>query len=154
MENRLEDLRRRLDQILINNEPVQICVYASHMYGVSKFCNLLAEKRKLNTELAAACGMLHDIAYMSGGSSENHAIEGAKQAESLLKEMKAYDVDEIKIITTAIAHHSDKRTVHDDYSELLKDADVMDHCFYNRDIAIAESEKKRYHHLLMEFGMI
>lgn len=45
MENGLEVLRRKLDQIVTDNEFGQICMYASHMYGVSKFCALLAAKR-------------------------------------------------------------------------------------------------------------
>jgi len=153
MENRLEELRKNLDRIVIDNEPDKICMYASHMYGVSKFCTLLAEKRNLNAELATTCGMLHDIGYMAGGSSDNHAREGAKRAETLLKEMKAYNDNEIKIITTAIANHSDKRTIHDDYDELLKDADVMDHCFYNNDFSIVEWEIDRYNNLLVELGI-
>ncbi|WP_031420426.1 HD domain-containing protein [Lachnoclostridium phytofermentans] len=153
MQNRLEELRKMLDRIVIGNEPDKICMYASHMYGVSKFCTLLAEKRNLNAELATTCGMLHDIGYMAGGSSDNHAIEGAKRAETLLKEMKAYNDNEIKIITNAIANHSDKRSIHDEYDELLKDADVMDHCFYNNDFSIAEWEFDRYNNLLIEFGI-
>lgn len=153
MENRLEELRKMLDRIVIDNEPDKICMYASHMYGVSKFCTLLAVKRNLNAELAATCGMLHDIGYMAGGSSDKHAIEGEKQAKALLKKMKTYDDNEIRIITTAIANHSDKCTIHDDYSELLKDADVMDHCFYNNNFSIAEWEIDRYNHLLVEFGV-
>ena len=75
MENGLEVLRRKLDQIVTDNEFGQICMYASHMYGVSKFCALLAAKRDLNAKLAAVCGMLHDIGYMAGGNSDNHAKE-------------------------------------------------------------------------------
>lgn len=153
MENRLEKLRKMLDHIVIESEPDQICMYASHMYGVSKFCTLLAEKRNLNAELAATCGMLHDIGYMAGGSSDHHAAEGAKQAEALLQEANAYSDKEIEIIITAIANHSDKRTIHGAYEELLKDADVMDHCFYNHDFSVAEWELDRYHNLLAEFGM-
>ncbi|MEG1704782.1 HDIG domain-containing metalloprotein [Niameybacter sp.] len=105
-------------------------MYASCLYGVSKFCSLLAKKRNLNSEIAATCGMLHDIGYMADGSSHNHAIEGAKKAETILKAMNAYNDD-----------------------ELLKDADVMDHCFYNNDFEVAEWEVERYHNLLIEFGL-
>lgn len=151
MENRLDNLRKILDGIVSNNEPEKICMYASHMYGVSKFCVLLAKKRALNAELAATCGMLHDIGYMDGGNSENHATEGAKKAEALLKKLKAYSDDEMKIIISAIANHSDKCAVHGDYDELLKDADVMDHCFCNDDFSVSEREIDRYNSLLAEF---
>lgn len=153
MKNRLEELRKELDRIMADNEPDKIRIYALHINGVSKFCNLLAEKRNLNTELATACGILHDIEYMAGGSSENHAVKGAKRAETLLKEMNAFNDEEIKIITTAIANHSDKRTIHDDYDELLKDADLMDHCFYSNDFSITQWKLDRYNNLLKELGI-
>ena len=57
------------------------------------------------------------------------------------------------IITTAISHHSDKNALHGPYDELLKDADVMDHCFYNADFPVDEREADRYGKLLMEFGI-
>lgn len=57
---------------------------------------------------------------------------------SRLKGDGAYDDREIKRITAAIANHSDKHHIHNDYDELLKDADVMDHCFYNPDFPVSE----------------
>lgn len=60
---------------------------------------------------------------------------------SRLKGDGAYDDREIKRITAAIANHSDKHHIHNDYDELLKDADVMDHCFYNSDFPVSEWEK-------------
>ena len=153
MGNRLENLRKYLDNLVESNEPEKICLYASHLYGVSKFCSLLAKKRNLNIEIATTCGMLHDIGYLADGSSATHAIEGAKIAETTLKAMNSYNDDEIKVIITAIAKHSDKQMVHDEYDELLKDADVMDHCFYDNDFPIAEWEVERYTNLLLEFGI-
>lgn len=75
---------------------------------------------------------------MTGGSSDNHAIKGAEQAEAILMALNAY---------------SDKKTVHQPCDELLKDADVMDHCLYNADFPIAEREVFRYNNLLAEFGI-
>lgn len=151
--NRLEELRIRMNALILDHDPQLICNFIAHMYGVSKFCTILALKRKLNPELAATCGMLHDIYYMTGGNSDDHAIKGAVQSENLLKEMKMYNDEEIELIVTAISHHSDKRAVHGIYDELLKDADVMDHCFYNHDSPIPEQEKDRYQQLLKELGI-
>ncbi len=153
MENRLEILRNKIDNIILNEKSDHIRMYISHMYGVARFCTLLAMKRNLNVELAATCGMLHDIFYMSGGSSENHAAKGAKQAETILKTMRLYSDDEIKIVTTAISRHRDKTHMHEPYDELLKDADVMDHCLYNTAFPIAQWEMERYRNLLIEFGI-
>ena len=150
MENRLETLRNRINS-LIKHDDERMCI--SHMYGVARFCTLLAMKRNMNVELATTCGMLHDIYWMTGGSSDNHAAKGAEQAKILLNEMNLYSDDEIKIITTAISNHSDKCSVHNPYDELLKDADVMDHCFYNADFPIAEWEVSRYNNLLIELKL-
>ena len=59
---------------------------------------------------------------------------------------------EIETIATAIAKHSDKQAIHEPYDELLKDADVMSHCFYNPDFPISEWEIERYKNILDEFG--
>ena len=70
----------------------------------------------------------------------------------MLRTIGLYDDEEIKTITTAISRHSDKKTVHGPYDELLKDADVMSHCFYNHDFPVSEWEIDRYNSLLAEFG--
>ena len=89
MENRLEKLRNEIDKIILNEKSDHIRIY-SHMYGVARFCALLAMKRNLNVELATTCGMLHDIFYITGGTSDNHAAKGAEQAEAILKTMRLY----------------------------------------------------------------
>ncbi len=153
MEDRLEILRHEIDKLILNERADHIRMYISHMYGVARFCTLLAMKRNLNVELATTCGMLHDIFYMSGGTGDDHAAKGAKQAETILKTMKLYSDDEIKIVTTAISKHSDKKQIHEPYDELLKDADVMDHCLYNTAFPIAQHEMELYCDLLIEFGI-
>ena len=154
MENRLENLRKEIDKLILKRNPEDIHMCIAHAYGVTRFCTLLAMKRNLNIEIATTCGMLHDICWMTGRGSENHAIKGAEQAKDILQTMGIYSDDEIKLITTAISKHSDKSTVDEPYDELLKDADVMDHCFYNADFPIADWENERYKNLLAEFGII
>ena len=151
--NRLETLRNEIDHLILKGNSDNIRMYISHMYGVGRFCTLLAMKRNMNTELATTCGMLHDICYMTGGGTDNHAVKGAKQAKAILESMNTYSEDEIKTITAAISNHSDKATVHGPYDELLKDADVMEHCLYNADFPIAEWEIVRYNNLVKEFGL-
>lgn len=153
MENRLETLRNEIDRLLLNCKPDNQRLYISHMYGVAHFCTLLAMKRNMNVELATTCGMLHDIYYMTGGDPSSHSVKGAEQANTILKAMGMYSDDEINIITTAISKHSDKSTVDEPFDELLKDADVMDHCFYNPNFPIAERELDRYSNILKEFGL-
>ena len=144
MENRLEILRNEIDKIIFNEKSDNIRMYISHIYGVAQFCTLLAMKRNLNVELSTTCGMLHDIFYLFDGTGDNHAAKGAEQAETILKAMRLYSDDEIKIVTTAISRHCDKKHIHEPYDELLKDADVMDHCLYNTAFPIAQWETERY----------
>lgn len=153
MENRLEALRNEIDKLLDRSDRRSTRLYISHMYGVAHFCTLLALKRALDAELATTCGMLHDIGYMTGGGSENHAAKGAEQARGILMGMALYTEQEIALITAAIARHSDKQHIHEPYDELLKDADVLDHGLYNPAFPIAEKEAARYAHLLAELGI-
>ena len=150
MENRLEILRNEMDKLILSSHRPRN--YFSHLYCVSHFCTLLALRRKLNVELATTCGMLHDIANVNGSGGDNHALKGAEEAEELLRTLNLYNDEEIKIITTAISRHSDKKAVHEPYDELLKDADVMSHCFYNNDFPVHENEIIRYKNLLIELG--
>jgi len=152
MENRLEKLRHRVDKLIMEKQPYESRYFITHLYGVADFCTLLALKRNLDPELAATCGMLHDIYQITAGTIEKHAIKGAEVAESILKEMKSYSNEEIAIITNAISRHSKKRKIHEPYDELLKDADVMDHCFYNTGYPVIEKEMDRYRKILIEFG--
>jgi len=158
-ENRLEKLRLIIDELIYSSQ-ADIGRYFSHLYAVSRFGVLLALRRNLNPEIAATCGMLHDIYQVTAGTSEQHAVEGAKVAEKILKEMSMYSDEEIMLITTAISRHSDKEIIHGPYDELLKDADVMCHYFYNTDFPIyfasqfpfLEKERTRYENILRELG--
>jgi len=152
MINRLEALRLIIDELIFEHQPQNVRYFISHLYGVQRFCTLLAIKRGLDTEIAATCGMLHDIYQVTAGTTENHAVEGALIADEILTSTKQYSIEEISIITTAISWHSKKRKIHGPYDELLKDGDVMDHCFYNPAFPILEKEEVRYNNLLREFG--
>jgi len=153
MRNRLELLRHEIDKLIMSKQPGSSRYFNIHLYGVSGFCSLLALRRNLDVEIAAACGMLHDIYQITHGTLEKHAIKGAEEAEKILRAIGLYSDEEISIITTAISTHSKKRIVHESpYAELLKDADVLDHCLYNPDYPIIEKEQTRYENLLVELG--
>ena len=153
MENRLEILRNEIDKLVLAGKTENVRMYISHMYGVARFCTLLAMKRNLDAELAASCGMLHDIYYMSGGTDGDHAVMGAVQSEVILKSTGLYGEDEIATIVSAVSKHSAKNMVHEPYDELLKDADVMDHCLYNTAFPVAQHEKIGYANLMKELGI-
>ncbi len=152
MENRLEVLRNKVDELINAVQEDKRRYFFVHLYGVSHFCALLAVRRGLDPELASTCGMLHDVYAVVSGSYDDHAVKGAKQAQRILEPMNLFEEKEIEIITVAISRHSDKDLVHQPYDEILKDADVLHHCLYNSSFSIKEYEKGRYNNLLIEFG--
>lgn len=152
--NRLEEIRTLIDNIIYNisDDEERRCAYI-HLYGVSKLSSMIAMKRGLNSEIACVAGMLHDLFAYRTGIHEEHDKKGSKEARKLLDNTKLYDEDEIKIIVSAIYHHSDKDNVHGEYDELLKDAEVLQHYLYNVTMPIEDKEKKRLIAILNEFGL-
>lgn len=103
-----------------------------HSSSVIQFGRLLAQKRGLNLELAAAICALHDIYVFTTGRITNHAHHSSRLARQILNSSKKFTVAEIKMITTAINHHSDKHLVSKNpYVELAKDADAFDCGLYD-----------------------
>ena len=103
-----------------------------HSSSVTQIGRILAQKRKLDPELAAIiCGM-HDIYVFTTGRVTDHAHKGAPIARTMLEKMKKFSKAEIKLISTAIYNHSDKHVVSKNpYIELVKDADVLDCSLYD-----------------------
>ena len=102
-----------------------------HSSSCCQVGRILAEKRNLNVELTEIICVLHDIYVILEGKYKDHARKGALIAEKILQETGEFRPDEIKIITDAIAHHSEKEIYTDDpYIELVKDTDVMDCSLY------------------------
>jgi len=148
--NRLELVRTEIDAILLNQENVNVRPEGYiHLYGVAQACTMLAIKRKLDVEICTIIGLLHDIYTYKIGYVKEHAILGAIEAENLLRDLEIFTDEEIETIRTAISHHSDKKTKHDKYSELLKDADVLQNSLYTTtsDIKHRKRVKKVFRNL-------
>jgi HD superfamily phosphodiesterase len=154
MENRIEILRKYIDNILLNMEDVieRRCGYI-HLYEVSNFCTLFALKRNENIELATMVGMLHDIYSYKKMDTRDHAQKGAVLAKEILCELRITNKNETEIICNAILHHSDKVNKHSTFDEILKDADVIQHFLYNTHFPIIEKEKIRLENILEELGI-
>ena len=152
--NRIEILRKYVDNVLLkmtDNEERR-CAYV-HLYGVEQACSMIAIKRGEDVELSMAAGMLHDIYSYSAMDSKDHAHKGATMAIDILVASGQFHDDEIKKICTAIYSHSDKGTIDSSFDEVLKDADVMQHYFYNPLVEVKESERVRLEKLIKEFGL-
>ena len=149
--DRLEYIRSKTDRILDTMQDDVSCKLAYvHLYGVSQMAALLAKKRKLNVELCCIAAMLHDISQYETGIHANHAYASSIRAKEILLATQEFSEEEINIITSAIAFHSDKHETHGDYEELLKDSDVLAHYFYNVNVPINEHDKVRLFYLLEE----
>ena len=151
--SRLKTLREYIDnELLMLAEEKQISATA-HLYGVSLATTILARKRGLNEELAAMAGMLHDMHAYKSGSYDDHAHLGAELARGILNELGITTEDETEIICQAIYHHDDKLVIDSPMDELLKDADVIDHCFKDSSKPVKEKEQVRYANLCEELGL-
>jgi len=150
--NRLELVRVEVDAILLNQENVDDRPEGYiHLYGVAQNCTMLAIKRGLDVEICTIIGLLHDIYTYKIGYVKEHAILGAAIAESILTDLEFFTKEEIEIIKTAISHHSDKKNVHDKYSELLKDADLLQNTLYNTSFEV--KHRKRLKKVFKNFGI-
>ena len=130
--NRLEKLREKVDALLRQQpDPIERRCGFVHLYGVSDTCVLLADRRGFDAELAATAGMLHDLSTYETGDPTDHARHSALRAREMLSEMGDYSPDEIDMVTEAIRVHSTKDRVDGPFAELLKDADVLQHCLYD-----------------------
>jgi len=123
-----------------------------HMFGVAEACVLLAMKRGEDVELAAAAGYLHDIATYTTGNPSAHARRGSEMARDILHQIDIFSEEEIGKICTAIYFHSDKKQEHGPLEEILKDADVLQHCLFDLGY-VAKKEQERFAALRKELGI-
>jgi len=149
--DRLESIRIKVDELIraLADENDRKFAYI-HLYGASQFAALLAVKRHADIQISAIAAMLHDIAsYACNVSNHHHAKKSAQLAQQILTDSGMFQEEEIKVITHAILVHSDKLTKDDNvYAEIVKDADVLTHYFYNPDIPISDKERVRLYYLL------
>ncbi len=125
-----------------------------HLYGVSQASALIALKRNQDVELATMIGMLHDLHSYKEMNTENHAEQGALLARQILEELSLTNENETNLICSSILNHSSKEIYHSEFDEVLKDADVLQHCLYNPLFPVREHEKARFQELLTEFGIL
>lgn len=117
-------------------------------------------------ELAVTAGLLHDVCTYKLNDSVNHAHKGAVMAREILKDLGRYSNfswkteyqspfsdEEIEQICQAIYNHSSKGQVDAPLDEVLKDADVLQHCLFDPTDSIPKNERVRYEQLKKELGL-
>ncbi len=151
---RLKDLRKLvLKELKAVDDRKKRDSAVIHLNGVALAASMIAEKRGLNNELACMAALMHDLAAYLSGSYDDHAHKGAKIAERLLKELDETTEEENRIICSMIYHHNDKDAVDSEMDEVLKDADVIDHCLKDSSKPVKEKEQARFEALCAEFGL-
>ena len=150
--SRLKELRTYVDTEInkITDADKRTSAIA-HLYGVSLAATIIAKKRKLDPELLSMAAMLHDLHAYKTGSYEDHAHKGAELAREILKELKLTNEAETEIICSAIYHHDDKLVIDSPTDEVLKDADVIDHCMKDLSKSVKDKERERFEKLCEEF---
>ena len=105
---------------------------------------MIAKKRGLDPEIASMAAMLHDLHAYKTGSYDDHAHLGVELAREILEELKLTDETETDKICSVIYHHDDKLLTDEPMDEVLKDADVIDHCLKGSSKPVKEKEQERY----------
>lgn len=141
--NRYEVIKDEVYQILTTN------CFASkrknafeHLFSVTAMIQYLAKIRHLDLELASIIGILHDLATYKFNSSFDHANRSAIIARDLMERTNLFTANEIELIFVAIKNHSNKKQIDDNYSELIKDADILVQ-YLNEPEALLPPEKKQ-----------
>ncbi|MBY0538817.1 HD domain-containing protein [Patescibacteria group bacterium] len=131
--SRAEEVERKVVSIILKSQiPDHKRAWSKtfelkHSSSVAQIGRILAQKRGLDSDLAAIICVLHDIEVNATGDAKQHAHKGALRARKMLEAMRAFSAKEIELIVGAIKHHSDKHIVsRNPYVELVKDADVFD----------------------------
>lgn len=152
--SRLKNLRAIIDRELLKVEDNEKRISAvNHLYGVSLAAVLIANRRGMDPELPAMAAMMHDMNAYLTGSYDDHAHKGAELARKFLQELGETTPEETDMICSMIYHHDDKAVTDQPYDEVLKDADVIHHCFNDPSKPVKDKEKVRYEQLLKEFSL-
>ncbi|MCI5503807.1 MAG: HD domain-containing protein [Eubacterium sp.] len=148
---RVKEIRNYINKEIMQLENKEkIPAVLQHLYGVSLAATILAKKRGEDPELAAIAGMLHDIHAYKTGSYDDHAHKGSDMARDILEKLGLTTQEENEIICSAVYHHDDKLVIDNAFDELMKDADVIDHCLNDVSKAIKDKEKVRFEQLTEE----
>ena len=76
-----------------------------------------------------------------------------KETGAVLRAMGETTEDEIDQICSMIYHHDDKQVIDSPLDEVLKDADVIHHCFNDLSKPVKDKEKARFNALIEELGL-
>jgi HD superfamily phosphodiesterase len=150
----LEQLRAAIDAVLDRQADAATRRNGFvHLYGVAGLCALLALRRGLDAQLAAAAGMLHDISAYQTGDMTDHTRRSSDLARGMLAAIPAFTPTQVQQICDAILRHDEKLAVHEPLDEVLKDADLLQHYLYNPAVRSRKPPTDRLRAAMRELGI-
>ena len=138
-------IKEAINDILIKNNGLE------HSANVANMA-LLAKLKNLDLELAAIIGICHDLATYRFKSSFDHANRSSMLAREILTNSNLFNHDEIILITTAIKNHSFKDRIDDEYSELIKDADLIVQYLNEPNVSFSKEKQRRLNNIFKTFN--
>ncbi|MCL2774393.1 MAG: HD domain-containing protein [Oscillospiraceae bacterium] len=134
----MENYEKLKDEVweTLKDYPMHMASVWSHFYGVASLCAFLGLKRGLDMEICKCAGLLHDLwlflnVPMDIDTHKKHGYLGSDFSREILNKNGGYSEEQTEIICRMIYNHNDKDIFHDEYSETLKDADVLEHYLNN-----------------------
>ena len=85
-------------------------------------------------------------------SSFDHANRSSMLAREILTNSNLFNHDEIILITTAIKNHSFKDRIDDEYSELIKDADLIVQYLNEPNVSFSKEKQRRLNNIFKTFN--
>lgn len=150
---RLTELKNEIAFHIENISDAEKSIAIGHLYGVSDLCALIALRRGLDITICAASGLLHDLWTYEKGDPTNHAHHSSKLAKNILEDLRTFNSYDSSLIVEAVKNHTNKGEEHDEYSEVLKDADVVYWYLSNPDEKFSKSKAQRIKRAMRELGI-
>lgn len=146
----LDDIYQTLDELekhLIERDYPLIWERV-HATTCAQVGRMLAQKRSVDTELAALACSLHDIGRWYIGRQADHARHGHEPVRNFLEKLEL-STDQKEQIVQAVINHSDKDKTGSPLEEIVKDSDILD-CYWHGDAITKPFHVARLKKLLNE----
>jgi len=122
-----------------------------HANSCAQVGRILAQKRKVDTELAALACSLHDIGRWYTGKQKDHALHGEEHVRRFLENYPLTQEDK-EAVVQAVIHHSEKDKEGSSLEEIVKDADILD-CHFHGDEISKPYHVARLNNIFAELGL-
>lgn len=120
-----------------------------HIASCARIGYLMAEKRGVEPELAAAACAMHDYGRIITGKQKDHAEVGYEPAMEFLRDTGLFTEEKVQQIGIAVKNHSKKSEIGSPLEEIVKDADCFDFHQYGYEMP-REEQKQRLRDMLGE----